>query len=264
MKKSALFLPGLLAALMIAGHGTPWARSEAQAGVTTSGRSTSLAPTAAETVFYLATNGRDSWSGKLAEPNARRTDGPFQTLQRAQKAVRALKARASLDKPVTVYMRQGRYDLSKPLVFMPADSGTPQDPITYAAYPGETPLMSGGKVITGWQRVRDRKLLAQAGGELWMARLPEVKEGKWYFHELFVNGQRKQRARTPGFFYIDGKVHQVRLLMDHRFGADIREGVSFVCIKICQVGNGLPNFIAVENLPRVERNSLRQLLFGHN
>lgn len=207
MKKSALFLLGLLAALMIAGHGTPWARSEAQAGVTTSGRSTSLAPTAAETVFYVATNGRDSWSGKLAEPNARRTDGPFQTLQRAQKAVRALKARASLDKPVTVYMRQGRYDLSKPLVFMPADSGTPQDPITYAAYPGETPLMSGGKVITGWQRVRDRKLLAQAGGELWMARLPEVKEGKWYFHELFVNGQRKQRARTPGFFYIDGKVN---------------------------------------------------------
>jgi parallel beta-helix repeat protein len=41
---------------------------------------------------------------------------------------------------------------------------------------------------------------------LWEAAVPSVREGKWYFHQLFVNGERRQRARTPndGFFRIQG------------------------------------------------------------
>ena len=41
--------------------------------------------------FYLSPNGSDQWSGKLAEPNAQGTDGPFATLERAHDAVRLLK-----------------------------------------------------------------------------------------------------------------------------------------------------------------------------
>ncbi len=33
--------------------------------------------------FYVAKNGNDSWSGRLAEPNADGTDGPFASLERA-------------------------------------------------------------------------------------------------------------------------------------------------------------------------------------
>jgi hypothetical protein len=40
---------------------------------------------AQDTVFYVATNGNDAWSGRLAEPNAGKTDGPFATLERAGK-----------------------------------------------------------------------------------------------------------------------------------------------------------------------------------
>ena len=209
MKIKKLFLPGLLATLMMsAGARIPWALDIAQAGVSAG---TSVATsTEAEKVFYVATNGNDSWSGKLAEPNASRRDGPFRTLQRVQKAIRAVKARGALDKPVAVCVRGGEYDLSSPVLFEPADSGTSQDPITYAAYPGETPVISGEKEIAGWERVTHSKLLKQAGGELWIARVPEVKQGKWYFHELFVNGQRRQRARTPNqdaFLNVDGKVN---------------------------------------------------------
>lgn len=185
------------------------ARSTAHARVSTSGRGASGPSETAEHVFYVSTNGNDSWSGTLAEPNPGRSDGPFSTLQTAQKAVRALNSRDPLDKPVTVYIRGGDYGVSKPLVFEPADSGATQAPITYAAYPGETPVISGGREITGWKRVTDSRLLADAGGELWMARVPEVEQGKWYFHQMFVNGQRRQRARTPSqgaFFYVDGKV----------------------------------------------------------
>lgn len=205
MKRSALFSLGLPAIfIMIAGPRILRAYSEAY--VSTSGRGVSVASGAAETVFYIATDGNDSWSGKLPEPNLRHTDGPFQTLRKAQNAIRALKARGPLEMPLTVYIRGGLYELSNSLVFMPEDSGTPQDPITYAAYPGETPLISGGREITGWERVTDSNLLACAGGELWMAHVSEAKRGKWYFHELFVNGHRRTRARTPGYFYVDGKV----------------------------------------------------------
>ncbi len=39
-----------------------------------------------------------------------------------------------------------------------------------------------------------------------------VREGRWYFRQLFVNGARKQRARTPntGFFYIQGMSPQTK------------------------------------------------------
>ncbi len=206
--QKVLLLSLLAVVMMSAGSRIAGALGEAQA-VAGAG-SSAAASAAAEKVFYVAPYGNDSWSGKLAGPNARRRDGPFRTLQRAQQAIRALKRRGAFAKPVTVYIRGGQYDLSKPLVFEPADSGTPQDPITYAAYPGETPVISGGREITWWERATDSKLLKQAGGELWMARVPEVKEGKWYFCELFVNGQRRQRARTPNqssFFYVDGKVN---------------------------------------------------------
>ena len=45
------------------------------------------AKTAADTKsadFYVATNGRDDWSGRVAEPNADLTDGPFATLTAAR------------------------------------------------------------------------------------------------------------------------------------------------------------------------------------
>ena len=52
--------------------------------------------------FYVSTYGNDSWSGKLASPNETKTDGPFASIQRAQKAVLALKSKvfSPKEKPV--------------------------------------------------------------------------------------------------------------------------------------------------------------------
>ncbi len=114
-----------------------------------------------------------------------------------------------MKRPVSVYVRGGTYSLSEPLVFGPEDSGTLNFPISYKACGGETPVLSGGKVIAGWKKMMmNRPAAAPEGGDLWSAEVPEVKEGKGYFHELFVNGIRRQRARTPnvGFFYVDGQV----------------------------------------------------------
>jgi hypothetical protein len=144
--------------------------------------------------LYVATDGNDSWSGRLPAPNAEKTDGPLLTLKIARDRVRALKQRGGLDGPVTVSIGGGIYPLEETLVFTPADSG----PITYAAYPGETPILDGGTRITGWA------VTEVNGKSCWVAEIPEVKAGNWHFLSLFVNGERRRRPRLPkdGFYRI--------------------------------------------------------------
>ena len=112
---------------------------------------------------------------------------PFATLAQARDAVRKLVA-AGLKANVTVLLHGGTYELPETLAFGPEDSGTEPFAITYAAAPGEKVVVSGGRKIAGWK-------LGEA--ELWTAEVPGVKEGKWCFRQLFVNGQRAVRARTP-------------------------------------------------------------------
>ena len=85
--------------------------------------------------LYVATNGSDSWSGKLAAPNKARTDGPLATLEGARDAIRRMKVeQRGLKRPVTVCLRKGIYFLAKTFELTSEDTGTRQCPITYEAY----------------------------------------------------------------------------------------------------------------------------------
>ncbi len=151
---------------------------------------------ACPTLLYVATVGDDNWSGTLDSPNETQTDGPFRTVARARDAIRQLKADGggTLVDPAIVYIRDGDYYLDLPLVFDPQDSGTPDNPITYAAYPGESPRLSGGRVIDGWSQRPDG---------LWSVTLPDVAEGRWYFRSLRVGSSLAIRARYPNQDDID-------------------------------------------------------------
>jgi hypothetical protein len=90
-------------------------------------------------------------------------------------------------------------------VFGQADSGTKDHTITYAAYPGETPVFSGGVTITGWHRLEDSSALPPAAhGKVWVTDLPETRGGKWRFHALFDAGGLLPRARSDGFKPLPG------------------------------------------------------------
>ncbi len=144
---------------------------------------------AGQIAYYVSGAGDDGWSGKLAEPNAAKTDGPLATLQRARDAVRSVKTAGPLKEPVTVYLRGGVYRIEEAIQFAPEDSGSQQAPVTYAAYRGERPVISGGRPISGWQKL---------DGSLWRAIVPGVKEGRWYFHQLFVSGEPGRLDCLPG------------------------------------------------------------------
>lgn len=151
-------------------------------------------------VYYVSPDGDDRWDGTVSKPNNQRTNGPFATIARARDAVRELKSHGELSKPVFVYIQRGTYYLNEPLVFTPEDSGTKACQVTYAAYGKEEPVISGGRPIDAGWTLRDETALETS--------IPEVKNGEWYFYQLFVNGERRQRARTPneGFFQMEGEM----------------------------------------------------------
>jgi Right handed beta helix region len=150
------------------------------------------ATTSENPAFFVATNGNDAWSGRLAEPNRQGTDGPFATVARALKANRENRSRTSkAPERTAILIRQGVYLLNEPVVFAPEDSG-----LLLSAYRSEKPTFSGGRKINGWKEVEF------SGKKLWATDIPNIREGKWFFRELWINGRRAVRARHPNHGYL--------------------------------------------------------------
>ncbi|MFI5916030.1 lectin [Dactylosporangium sp. NPDC051541] len=127
------------------------------------------APAAAATqaTYYIAPDGDDANPGTLA--------APFRSVQRARDVLRSINANMTGD--IVVYLRGGTYPVSSTIEFAQSDSGTNGYRISYAAYPGETPVLSGGVAVTGW---------TQQSGNIWKAPLNRSNK----LRALYVNGKR--------------------------------------------------------------------------
>jgi hypothetical protein len=95
------------------------------------------------------------------------------------------------DKAATISLRGGTYFLREPIVITPDHSGQQTAPVRIQAYPGERPVLSGGRILKGWKA-------AKIGEQtVWQLEIPEVRSGQWFFRQLWVNNQLAQRARHP-------------------------------------------------------------------
>jgi hypothetical protein len=135
--------------------------------------------------LYVATDGDDDWSGRVPEPTSD-GDGPFATIERARQEIRRL-TQAGGRVPDTVWIRGGRYERTEPVVLDATDAA----PVDYRAFPGERPVLSGGRPIEGWVETTVN------GRRAWRATVPEVADGDWSFRQLFVDSERRHRARLP-------------------------------------------------------------------
>ncbi|TDU01739.1 hypothetical protein EDD99_0112 [Streptomyces sp. 846.5] len=137
-----------------------------------------VAPTAASaaatTVLYASVGGSGS-SCSLAAPcsltGAR---------DRAQSLVPGMAA------DIDIYLRGGTYRLPSAFTLGPADSGTGGHKVVYAAYPGEKPVLSGARQVTGFS-------VYDSARNIYRAAVPAGTQSR----QLFVNGVRAQRARGP-------------------------------------------------------------------
>ncbi|MCP5518544.1 MAG: right-handed parallel beta-helix repeat-containing protein [Verrucomicrobiales bacterium] len=148
-------------------------------------------PAAASLVLILGASGdalAREWFVSPAgdDRNPGTAAAPFATPRKAVSAVRELAA-TGLTGDVRVTFAGGTYELSAPLVFTPADSGTAEHSITYAAAPGQDVVFSGGRRIREWK----------VDGRRWTATLEGVRTGGWFFRLLVVDDERAIRARWP-------------------------------------------------------------------
>ncbi len=112
--------------------------------------------------IYVSANGNDAWSGTFAEPTADKSDGPVRTLERARDIVRKRRASAPLPTAGTaVVVRAGVYSIGQTFALDARDSGTPQTPAVFQAYPGEKVILAGGPTVLAdaFRPVIDSKVL---------------------------------------------------------------------------------------------------------
>jgi len=128
---------------------------------------------------FVSPSGNDNWSGRLAQANSGKTDGPLATPAAALEAARKVGA----GQPRRIVLQAGEYFLDTSLVLDPEDNG-----VEISAADGEKVVLFGGRNISGWRK---------EGKRFFTANLPGVKEGSWDFRVLIVNGRYCRRARLP-------------------------------------------------------------------
>ena len=114
-------------------------------------------------------------AGSDANPGTK--SAPLHTLTRAQLVVRTLNRNMTGD--ISVYLENGTYRLTRPLVFGPLDSGTNGYDVIWTAVPGATVVISGAERISGW-RLSDRSK------DIWAASVPSTLRTR----QIYVNGVR--------------------------------------------------------------------------
>lgn len=133
--------------------------------------------TAFAETFHVAPDGNDGGAGTLNDPWA--------TLVGARENVRPYLDGSG---DIIVYFRGGTYKFTSAVVFGPNDGGTPDQKITYAAYPGESPIFSSLVQVTGWSAYNEN---------IMQATLPEGINHVRYLHDQSENWM--ERSATSRF-----------------------------------------------------------------
>jgi hypothetical protein len=87
---------------------------------------------------------------------------------------------------ILINLKGGTYLLKSAFKLGPEDSGKNGYSIVWQACPGEVPRLSGGKTVIGWTLFDKRK-------NIWNTNVGSSLK----FRQLYVNGERAVRARTP-------------------------------------------------------------------
>lgn len=143
--------------------------------------------------IWVAPNGADTNAGTREAPLA-----TVHAALRKGREWRRLKVPEAAD-GVSILLRGGTYSLYEPVFLRPEDGGSALAPTKISAAPGEHPRLSGGVRVTDWRKVdaAPAGLPAVARGHVWMASLPTFNGRTLEFRQLWVDGAKAVRARTP-------------------------------------------------------------------
>ena len=137
--------------------------------------------------IYLSPKGDDTNPGSIEKPLA--------TLTGARDRAREFRKNNQVNQPIEIIAMEGEYFMAQPLILTLADGGEINAPLIFKAEKGTNAIFRSGVKITGFEKVNEK---------LWRAFIPQVAYYNSYFEQLYVNGKRAVRARTPnnGFYFI--------------------------------------------------------------
>jgi len=138
--------------------------------------------------IYLSPAGNDSNPGTIEKPLA--------TLNGARDKAREFRKALPADQTIEVIALEGEYFMFQPLNLTIEDGGRPEVPFIFKSETGKKVIFRGGVKLSGFEKVDDK---------LWKAFVPQVAYYDSYFEQLYVNGKRATRARTPnqGFYHVE-------------------------------------------------------------
>ncbi len=138
--------------------------------------------------------GNDAWPGTESEP--------LKSLEGARDKIRQIRVNTTCDDTIRVIVKEGQYQLKSTFILKPEDSGTKIAPIIYESLQGEKAVFSGGFPIEGFKEMDNG---------LWVVNIPEVAYWNWTFDQLFINGKRATRAKSPntGYFHMKDVTERV-------------------------------------------------------
>lgn len=131
-------------------------------------------PTQAMATLYVSPSGSGT-NFSLAQPG---------TLSAARDLARTMATNMTGD--IVVTLLDGTYQLTNSLQLTNADSGIGGFNVIYKNYPGQTPIISGGMLVTNW-------VLSDPTKNIWSAYVGTGVNSR----QLYVNGLRAIRARGP-------------------------------------------------------------------
>ena len=151
---------------------------------------------AAVSTIYVSQKMGDDFNSGIRYDDQVAGAGPVKTIERALKVACGMRVGGYMQ-PISVKLMDEEYELEKPIELgefstYGFNGGARCFDVCIEPFnPKKRPLISGGKRITGFQKDTFN------GVDCLSVFLPEVKEGKWDFKDLYVNGAPASRTRYP-------------------------------------------------------------------
>ena len=138
--------------------------------------------------LYVSNSSTESGNGS--------PEAPFTSFLQVTERLKELRSKGD-HSPVNVLITPGVYELDEPLLLTPEHNKETDGLVTFRPAEKGKVVLSGGRHITQWTEIAPNH---------WVAVLPEVKNGQWFFRQLFAGHKRLPRARTPnnGFLKTQG------------------------------------------------------------
>lgn len=142
-----------------------------------------------ETVIYMSPTGNDASTGMSMAQSVK-------TLNRALDIAASAAQNYTSAEILRISIADGMYPMSTPIVIK-SGAIPPNKKIMVEGPESGRCVLSGAKSIGGWKKYKKN---------IWMAAIPEVKQGQWNFSQLFVNGHDRNPARFPnqGYYTVAG------------------------------------------------------------